>query len=59
MTETSEARKRRAERHAAEHERRREVTHRALNSIMSGATFDDADALLLAYEDEGARVVIS
>lgn len=39
-------------------ERRREVTQQALEAIMSGADFTDADAFLDQLEDRGASVVI-
>lgn len=58
MGTNSEARKAAAERFAAQLERRREVTRLALEKIMDGASFDDADALLDAYSDLGASVVV-
>jgi hypothetical protein len=39
-------------------ERRREVTQQALERIMDGATFDDADAFLIGLDDLGASVVV-
>lgn len=39
-------------------ERRREVVRDCLECLMSGASFDDADAFLDALEDRAARVVV-
>lgn len=42
----------------AAHEHRREVVQQALEAIMSGASFTDADALLDQFDTLGARVVV-
>lgn len=65
MTANSESRKRieamsQAECEAVQRciERRREVVRDCLECLMSGASFDDADAFLDALEDRAARVVV-
>ncbi len=58
MTATSEARKRQAERVAAVHERRREITRQALECVFPGADWVDADSFLLALEDFGGKVEV-
>lgn len=39
-------------------ERRREVVLSSLEDVFPGVTMDEADALLLAFEDRAARVVV-
>lgn len=58
MSSNSESRKR-LELAAGATERRREVVQQALERIIDGASFDDADALLDQLGDLGARVEVS
>lgn len=66
MATTSEGRKRledearlvHARKIVRQHQRTREVVQQALEAIMSGASFDDADCFVDALADLGARVEV-